>query len=63
MFQFFWSARSAMVPRNLLRTRSSEQEWLADPLAHPELRDMTQRELGDLPIGHPQSDLNCCGSC
>ncbi|MEO3427902.1 hypothetical protein AAFN88_03530 [Pelagibius sp. CAU 1746] len=36
-------------PRCTPRT-ACEADWRRDPLAHPALRAMTQRELGDLPF-------------
>ena len=32
---------------------SETERWRLDPLSHPALRGMSERELGDLPIGHP----------
>ncbi len=47
--------------RSLLGTSRRESvegramEWARDPLSHPALETMSQRELGDLPFrrGHP----------
>jgi hypothetical protein len=40
---FWWSgARPAALPQ--------DADWRRDPLSHPALRGMTQRELGDLPF-------------
>lgn len=27
-----------------------EEDWSSDPLSHPQLRTMSQRQLGDLPF-------------
>ncbi|WP_214474665.1 hypothetical protein [Mesorhizobium sp. dw_380] len=32
------------------RSESDTQRWLADPLSHPALNTMSERELGDVPF-------------
>lgn len=50
MFQFLLTiARALAAPSSL----SDAERWRADPLSHPALRAMDQRELADLPISHP----------
>lgn len=36
-----------------------DQDWRCDPLAHPDLRDMTPDQLADLPIGPEPQDCGC----
>ncbi len=43
MLKFFWKESEALVRRQARR-------WQRDPLSHPALDAMTQRELGDLPF-------------
>lgn len=48
--------------------RDDLANWIADPLSHPALEAMSQRELGDLPFGRfhgnrsgrPDSQPSCC---
>ncbi|MEK6400292.1 MULTISPECIES: hypothetical protein [unclassified Mesorhizobium] len=41
--------------------------WLHDPLAHPALETMSERELGDLPFNRGYQPLRnrsaACGTC
>lgn len=54
MIQFFSTAARALAPRLPAADALTEAErWRRDPLSHPALRAMSQRELADLPIGHP----------
>lgn len=34
--------------------------WRRDPLSHPALRDMDERELADLPLGRPRFAAQSC---
>ena len=36
------------------------ERWPADPLAHPDIRRMSQRELADLPLEHPLPEPLLC---
>lgn len=54
MFKFFFrqtqpgtADRSDAEPRH-------EAEWRRDPLLHPQIQAMSQRQLADLPIDRPQ---------
>ena len=42
LLKFFWS-----------ETPPSTQGKTEDPLSHPDIRTMSQRELADLPLGFP----------
>ena len=46
MLKFFWKESEALATRQVWR-------WQCDPLSHPALDTMTQRELGDLPFATP----------
>jgi hypothetical protein len=35
------------TPRN---TATDQESWILDPLSHPDVDAMTERELGDLPF-------------
>lgn len=37
--------------------------WLRDPLAHPDLETMSERELADLPFARGWRPGNGAGSC
>ena len=43
MLKFFWKESEALVRRQARR-------WQRDPLSHPQLQNMSLRELADLPI-------------
>jgi hypothetical protein len=44
------------------RRRSTEPaEWLRDPLAHPDLDAMSERELADLPFARSGPVMPACG--
>lgn len=47
MFKFFWNI-SRHQRTNAIR--QSADAWRLDPLSHPALSDMTERELADLPM-------------
>jgi hypothetical protein len=36
-------------------------EWLRDPLAHPDLDAMSERELADLPFARGAGAMAACG--
>jgi hypothetical protein len=38
------------VLRTPRETSASEESWILDPLSHPDLDAMTERELADLPF-------------
>ena len=50
MIQFLLNVSRRLAVRCAL---SETERWRLDPLSHPALRGMSERELGDLPIGHP----------
>jgi hypothetical protein len=62
----FFAASSAHEPR-----RDGEaQRWLIDPLSHPVLNTMSERELGDVPFRltarrtvHEMAPLHAGGRC
>lgn len=65
MLQFFSIVARALSPRPpAAGTLSEAERWRRDPLSHPVLRAMSQRELADLPIGHPvlPERLSDCGA-
>ncbi|OBQ71737.1 hypothetical protein EB815_28610 [Mesorhizobium loti] len=41
-----FAANASCAPRS----RSEAQGWLTDPLSHPVLNAMSERELGDMPF-------------
>jgi hypothetical protein len=52
-----------------LRRKTRDQgdcpDWISDPLSHPDVDAMTERELGDLPFnrgyrGAPEGAVECC---
>jgi len=43
-------ARRPSLVRGCRATAEERLRWLRDPLSHPALEAMTQRELGDLPL-------------
>ncbi|CAN7656222.1 hypothetical protein [Mesorhizobium sp. LjRoot246] len=52
------------------RRESEAQRWLTDPLAHPVLNTMAERELGDVPFRltarrtvHETASLHAGGRC
>ncbi|MCM2472593.1 hypothetical protein HGO38_03760 [Rhizobium sp. CG5] len=46
MFKFFWSKARHRGDR----ISQGDDVWRRDPLSHPALRVMTERELADLPM-------------
>lgn len=38
---------------------SSRNDWQNDPLSHPEIQKMTQRQLADLPYVRPNFKKYC----
>lgn len=49
MLKFLWSlARSRSIGRP--QPQDDEEIWRRDPLAHPALQAMSERELADLPL-------------
>lgn len=40
--------------------REAAAAWRRDPLSHPALRDMDERELADLPLGRPRFAAQSC---
>lgn len=42
MFKFLWMRRKAVTP--------VARDWRYDPMGHPALREMSLRELADLPM-------------
>lgn len=50
MLKFLWSlVRCEFVRRP--QPQGGEEAWRRDPLAHPALQAMSERELADLPLG------------
>jgi hypothetical protein len=55
------------VRRTLRDTSAGEESWILDPLSHPDVEAMTERELADLPFnrgyrGAPEcAGTRCCG--
>ena len=53
--------------RSLRDTFANEESWMLDPLSHPDVEVMTERELADLPFnrgyrGAPEcAGERCCG--
>lgn len=47
MFKFFWNITRRQRADAI---RQSAEIWRLDPLSHPALLDMTERELADLPM-------------
>ncbi|RWC32827.1 hypothetical protein [Mesorhizobium sp.] len=52
------------------RRKSETQRWLTDPLSHPVLNTMSERELGDVPFRltarrtvHETAPLHAGGRC
>ena len=35
-------------------------EWMRDPLSHPDIDAMSERELADLPFGRAKTTERCC---
>ena len=46
-----FSALRRLMPGGNKRQRRQEEAWLSDPLMHPDVQAMTERELADLPFG------------
>jgi hypothetical protein len=57
MLKFFSLSAALLAMHRSVRPAGSGSDeciaWRRDPLLHPALRSMSQRELADLPIGHP----------
>lgn len=49
--------QSLLDPRVVTPEQSDIAAWIRDPLAHPALGAMSQRELGDLPFS--RGDRSC----
>jgi hypothetical protein len=55
------------VLRMSRETSATEESWTLDPLSHPDIEAMTERELADLPFnrgyrGAPEfAGERCCG--
>jgi hypothetical protein len=65
---FSIGARAIGEARRALRdTLVNEESWILDPLSHPDIEVMTERELADLPFnrgyrGAPECfGERCCG--
>lgn len=44
--------------------RQARSEWLRDPLAHPDLEAMSERELADLPFSRgPRKAVRSAAAC
>jgi hypothetical protein len=45
----------SLLPQARLHSEDEKADWLRDPLSHPELENMSARELADLPFdrGYP----------
>ena len=37
-----------------------QAEWMRDPLSHPDIDAMSERELADLPFGRVKTTECCC---
>jgi len=37
-----------------------QAEWMRDPLSHPDIDAMSERELADLPFGRVKTAECCC---
>jgi hypothetical protein len=48
--------QSFLDPRGGMPEQSDTAAWVRDPLAHPALGAMSQRELGDLPFDRRSCD-------
>jgi hypothetical protein len=55
--------RSLSIPTEADKRRPGAQwsEWLRDPLAHPDLDAMSERELADLPFARGANVMAACG--
>ncbi|WP_353642324.1 hypothetical protein [Mesorhizobium sp. WSM2239] len=40
---------------------ASEESWILDPLSHPDVEAMTERELADLPFNRGYRGAECLG--
>jgi hypothetical protein len=45
------------------RRRAERAGWLLDPLAHPALETMSERELADLPFARGTRSATRCEAC
>ena len=59
MLKFFWKD---FLTRNDAAAKVEARLWRCDPLAHPALDAMNQRELGDIPFVLPEAPppAACC---
>ena len=48
------------VPHSSDHDVERRAEWVRDPLSHPEIDAMSERELADLPFGRARIAQSCC---
>ncbi|WP_394890702.1 hypothetical protein ACG873_04880 [Mesorhizobium sp. AaZ16] len=48
------------VLRTPRETSASEESWMLDPLSHPDVEAMTERELADLPFNRGYCGASEC---
>ena len=64
MIKLVFMAARALASRLPAADALTEAEhWRRDPLSHPALRAMSQRELADLPIVHPALPKRLADGC
>lgn len=60
----FFSMIAIRLPRRAAILPEDERDvWTRDPLSHPELENMTARELADLPFNRGYRQAACTQSC
>jgi hypothetical protein len=48
------------VRRTPRETSASDEDWMLDPLSHPDVEVMTERELADLPFNRGYREAPEC---
>lgn len=63
--KFFSRVAGRLPGRAEMLSEDDEAAWLRDPLSHPELENMSPRELADLPFNRgyrlAACPRRCCG--
>lgn len=66
MIKIFSIGTYGAARRTLRDTPAGQESWILDPLSHPDVDAMTERELGDLPFnrgyrGATERAADCSG--
>jgi hypothetical protein len=64
MMKMFSIGTYGAARRTLRDTPADRENWILDPLSHPYVDAMTERELGDLPFNRGyRGATECAGDC